>query len=290
MDKDINTIQDILSRKNLSVDAKKRLSKDLIAISQRLDKDEYETSGIVENIFDVPDKAKQFYVHMATYAEIGKSWSRIFKKLPINNFEVVDICPGYAPKIELGLLYSDFKGKVIILDKDSRAVSSLRRFMSLFNPKFSIELCVYDLFLDQGRKFNFVVGNHTLDDLILCYFANKEGISLLDLYEKEGEFIKMWNNILINPQRNCKEITTKLTYIFTSLIEHGGYLCLSQYKSYMEKMLGLDNSFTFSKKVFDHLVKNLCLADFDRIDLLYDKTQKENNHFTDKEVVVLKKK
>ena len=285
----IKRLQSQLSKKTLSLDAQKRISKDLDAIYARLLKNEYETSGIVENAFDVPDKSKQFHTHLKTYARIGRSWIKVLRCLPINNYpEIVDICPGYAPKVELGLLYSHYKGRVIVLDVDASATKTLTKFMELFDHEFSIQSLVRDLFSRDKRQFNFVIGNHVVDDLILNYFAVKEGVSMSDLYEKEGEFVKMWGKILENEKDNSEEISKKLTEVFDSLIQHNGYLCLSQYKSYMEKMLDLHRSYLFSKKVFGRLIAALCHKGFDRVSLPKESTS-GRSHFSNNEVVILRK-
>lgn len=288
---DINKLQKIFDKKRLSEIATKRLSRDLEAMCKRFEKDEYEISGMTENLLDIPDTFKRLYSHIETYAKIGKTWSHILNKLPINKYDtVIDICPGYSPKVELALFYVKYKRKVIIVDKDTEAVNDLMKFMELFHPQFTIIPFIHDLFLPTKNQFPFVIGNHIIDDMLLYYFAKKYKSTTKELYAKEEKFISMWNKILEKEKDNQNEIVSKLTQILTRLVSPDGYLCLSQYKSYTEKMLDLDQAYLFSKKVFNEIVENLCRTDFVKINVGNKRSNKKDSYFKQKETAILKKK
>src|SRR3972149_3325364 len=203
----------LINKKNLSRGAKKRLRVDLNAISLRLVKFEYETSGIVENTFDVPETFRRMYKHLDTYSKIAKTWSSIL--------------------------------------------------------------------------FNLAVGNHIIDDLILHYFAKKAGINTNEFYENEQALVDFWKRVLLNKNENQKEITQKISDIFKTIIANGGYLCLSQYKSYMDKMLDLEKEFLFSRAVFTKIIKNLMRSEF--INLNVKNYEAKNQYFSAHDVVILKK-
>jgi hypothetical protein len=262
-------IQEILKTKKISDSANKRLFRDFETIYKRLEKDEYETSGIVENIFDIPDKTQQLYKLLETYTQIAKDWSLVLNKIPIYKYkEIVDICPGFAPKVEIGLCYLNYKGKVLLLDNNLKSTKRLIKFIELFNPQFEMSSYSQDIFSLHKEQFSFIIGNHIIDDLILSYFAQKSGTLLINLYEKERELITMWNKILENEEYNFEKITRKLSQIFLSLIRKNGYLCLSIYKSYVERMLDLEKSYKFTRKVFYKLIDILTSNGFTKISCL----------------------
>ena len=278
----------LINKKNLSRGAKKRLRVDLNAISLRLVKFEYETSGIVENTFDVPETFRRMYKHLDTYSKIAKTWSSILSNLPIDKqTNILDLCPGYAPKIELALFYLGYRGTVTIIDEDNTSMKQLVKFMALFNPQFKIVTMKRDLFSPLKEKFHLAVGNHIIDDLILHYFAKKAGINTNEFYENEQALVDFWKRVLLNKNENQKEITQKISDIFKTIIANGGYLCLSQYKSYMDKMLDLEKEFLFSSAVFTKIIKNLMRSEF--INLNVKNYEAKNQYFSAHDVVILKK-
>ncbi len=278
----------LLSKKTLSQEAKKRVRTDLNAINLRLVKNEYETSGIIENIFDVSETFKRMYKHIDTYSKIAKTWSSILSNLPINKeTNILDLCPGYAPKIELALFYLGYKGTVTILDEDYASMKQLVKFMKLFNPQFKIKILKRDLFSPTKEKFPFVIGNHIIDDLILYYFARKANLNINKFYENEQEIVEFWKIILINKNENQKEITQKISEVFKTIIANGGYLCLSQYKSYMDKMLSLEKEYLFSKYVFKNTINNLLNSGFVVID--FELKASIGAYFKSSSVYILKK-
>jgi len=268
MNHQLKELDQLLNKKNLSREVKKRLRVDLNAISLRLIKNEYETSGIVENIFDVPETFKRMYKHIDTYARIAKTWSFILSTLPINDkTNLLDICPGYAPKIELALFYLGYRGTVTILDEDYTSMKQLIKFMNLFNPQFKIRTLKRNFFSPTKEKFPVVIGNHIIDDLILYYFAKKADFNINKFYENEQELTDFWKRIILDKDENQKEITQKISDILSTIIAAEGYLCLSHYKSYMDKMLDLEKEYLFSKYVLENTINNLlnsgfCLKEF----------------------------
>jgi hypothetical protein len=286
----LSNLKKSIGKRRLSKLAQKRLGGDLKAVLQRLEKNEYETSSIVQNVFDMAEQSRIFYTYLQTHARIGETWSRIFESLSIDEHkEILDICPGFAPKIEIGLFYSNYKGKVVVLDKKKEAVMNLKKIMLIFRPNFEIIPYIHNIFSKTKRRFEFVVGNHIFDDIILEYFCEKNKLPSNNLYEKEGEFTKTWNIILKQQDEYAKEIVEKITEIFILLVDNEGYLCLAQYKSYMEKMLDLDKPYLFTKKVYKKVIENLCENGFAKIktdDKIFDF---KGRYFEKKHVSILKR-
>ena len=84
-----------------------------------------------------------------------------------------------------------------------------------------------------------MLGNHIIDDLVIDLIAKKENVTWKQLYEDEKLFERFWGKILNDKQNITKEILELMTNIFLEIVNREGYLCLSNYRSYMERLLDL---------------------------------------------------
>ncbi len=272
--------------KKLSRIEEEGILNDLELINERLRKKEYKKGFFSINKFDVPSRTRQIYNELEFYSLIGRSWAKIFEKLDIHKFKkIVDLCPGFIPKIELGLFYFKYKGKVIAIDKDIESLKRLEKFLAIFNPKFSLEKKAIDVFRNL-EGYEFVTGNHIIDDLILYYFSKKRNINLNELYAKEDRMRDFWGSIEQNREEYLKEIVSVLVDLFKRMIGINGYLCISHYKSYMEKLLDLENAADFAQAAWQKVVEKLCQNGF-----VEDKKILENyrGYFRKNEIKVLKR-
>ena len=284
-------INQFLSRKKVSRIEKKRLKRDLEVVYKRLEKRDYKKTFYATNIFDVPDRSHAVFIDVQFYALIGKAWSYVLKELDVNKIKTVaDIAPGYVPKVELGLFYSGYKGKVVIIDKDKQALSQLVKFISLFNPQFNIVKELINLFAPFNKKFDFVVANHVIDDFVVSYFGNKFGVSSKQIYEKEGELVRLWKLILSKRSQSKKEIVPVIVSIFERIVNKNGVLCIAHYKSYMEKMLDMKDATEFNSGVFNAVVSKLSYKGF-RADTRVVKKAFNNKkgYFGARDVIVLRR-
>lgn len=235
----------------------KRLCKDLEAVQKRLETREYRLGGFNMNVFDVPDRTREFYIYLKFYCDIGLSWKHIFSGLKVNRYkEIIDLCPGYTPKIELGLFYSNYKGTLFVIDKDKNAIKELNDLLALFQPAFQIKPIIIDLFQKTPKKGLFVTGNHFIDDFALSYFAQKWKIKISDIYEKEGMAVSTWNKIIAKKE-HLKEVVEKTAKVIAKCVEKQGYICLTQYESYMERLLGLKKVTKFNELALKEIKKIL---------------------------------
>jgi hypothetical protein len=237
---------------------KRGIERDLEIILQRLEKGEYKKGFISANKFDFPTRTQALFSELELLMLLGHDWSRILKVLPIKpSSKIADLCPGFTPKIELGLYYNKFKGKIFIIDKDKASINSLERFVSLFDPAFKTVKVHKDLFHKAVGKYDFVLGNHIIDDLVIYYFAKKAGITLDRFYSEEKTAENLWRNILTNKDKNLLEISKRLADIIGNTVKTGGFLCIAQYKSYSEKILDLTEAFNFNKIVLNTVISLL---------------------------------
>jgi len=280
-----------LNDKKFTKVEKERFLKDLESVFLRLQKRDYKIASYSKNAFNVPDRLNDIYTELEFYALIGKTWAKVLCEININKFsEVADLCPGFSPKIELALFYAGFEGQVVMIDKDFSALSKLERFMRLFQPKFSLIKKRVDLFNEFKESYDVVLANHVIDDLVIAYFAEKNGIKLRDVYAKEGKIVILWNKILKNKEQNLAEILSVVASVFRKITKRDGIICFTQYKSYMEKLLDMDGAFRFNRVLFNALVKKLTKEDFIQDKTVVRKALKNfKGHFGEKDCVVLRK-
>lgn len=265
--------------------------RDLEIIIQKLEKGEYGKGFVNANKFDIGTRTEGLFREMEFLLQLGHDWERVLKVLPLNNFsKIVDICPGYTPKIELGLFFQKYDGRVYVLDIDSKSINSLARFIKLFSPEFKVVKKKENLFGKIGVSYDLVLGNHVIDDLVVYYFTNKSGIKLKDFYANEEVAIKVWKNILESRSTNVKEVSVKIADIFGKITNKGGTVCLTQYESYAEKLFGLKEAYLFNKEVFAKVKSNLIKSGFNADDQTISKAFRGyKGHFGKKDCILLQK-
>jgi hypothetical protein len=258
MNKQLTEFNLALGSKKYSIREQKGLQEDLDAVYLRLLKHEYSRGSFSRNKFDIPDKVHEVYVNIEYYSQIGKVWEEILKKIRINNYhDIADICPGFSPKVELGLHFAGFQGDVYLIDKDKKSLIQLKHFLDLYNVKFKSTFLIQDIFGKRYRSFDLVTANHAMDDLTLNYFSGKFGINMKNIYENEGVLSDFWKKILNDKEKNLSEITAVIIRSFDKLVNPNGVICLFEYKSYAERMLDLRSEYVFTRQLFRKVVSAL---------------------------------
>jgi hypothetical protein len=224
----------------------------------RLRKREYKKSSFLPNRFNVPDRADEFFVELNFHCWVGCTWARIFSNIKLENVSsVLDLCPGASPKVELGLYYSDFDGQVTAINKDHRASSRLLKFTELFKPKFKLKIHKLEFFSMRQQAADLVVGNHILDDLALDYYSQLAGIARGQVYEKEQNLKKIWQFILADQETSLNFLGIKVATVLSKIVKPGGRLLLSQYPSYLERILELKKESAFSQNLLKRVTSTL---------------------------------
>lgn len=225
--------------------------RDLETITQKFERGEYKKGFINANKFDIGTRTEGLFREMEFLLQLGHDWERILRVLPLSNFsKVVDLCPGYTPKIELGLYFRQYSGKVYVLDIDLKSMGSLARFIKLFDPKFEVIKKKENLFGKTASLYDLVLGNHVIDDLVVYYFTKKLGVKLKDFYASEDVAVGVWKNILADRTHNAEDVSGRIADIFVKITNVGGTVCLTQYESYAEKLFDLRKAYSFNKEVF----------------------------------------
>lgn len=284
----VSQISTFRNKNKLTVLEEKRLADDLGSILHRLKAREYKIGNVSVNTFNIPDRTKEFFCFMDYYHQVGKAWEKILKNIRVKKFkQVCDLCPGYMPKVLLGLFYCDYKGKVVLVDQDINSMKELKTFMALFNPKFTIQLTKTNLFkLRNCFIFPVILANHIIDDLAMDYFARKRGIAMQSIYDNEKTFLEHWNYITIKADSNIAELMPKIVSFLNKLTKKGSLIILTHYRSYIERIFNLKNVTTFNKKLLANVTSTLCQNDFIK---LPNRVERALNKFKSDAIYILKR-
>jgi hypothetical protein len=291
MNKQISLINETLLKNRYSQRELKGLEEDLDSVYRRLTKHEYSRGSFSRNKFDIPDKVHEVYVNIKYYAKIGQIWATILKIINANSYtRIADICPGFSPKVELGLHFIGFTGEVILIDQDKKSLAQLKHFLDLYNVKFKTVLHIRNVFGRTYRKFDLVTANHVLDDLTLNYFSQKLGIKQDDIYQKEGVLTGLWKTILSHKSTYLPELSDIIVKLMINLLKPGGMICLFEYKSYSEKILDLHTEYLFTRQLLRKVVSGLVTNGFLLLTPVNQKlSQKLKGNFLKGECIIFQK-
>lgn len=285
----INKLNDYKFKSNLE---KRGVSRDLEIVWERLSKGEYQKGFFSASKFDISSRTQALFREMEFLFQLGHDWEHILKAIPqINSRTIVDLCPGFTPKIELGLFYLQFRGKVSVIDVDTKSLASLVRFIRLLNSEFKIQKIRKNLFSAKIAKYDLVLGNHIIDDLVINYFCQLGKITQDDFYQREDVAKKIWQEILAKRNENIAVASATIAGIFQKVTASGGYLCLTQYKSYAEKLFDQKISFQFNSQVLKNVISTLKENGFsDRRRLLDKPFNNYKGHIKKEECFLFQKK
>lgn len=284
--------QDV-SKKGILKIEKKRVLLDLYAIHERLEKGEYWKANFSPNKFDIEDRNHQVFTDLEFYCLVGKTWSDIFDAIKVKKASVIaDICPGYSPKIELGLYYSGYTKKIVLLEKSASSSRMLLRFIDLIKPPYKLESRTVDISKKSEISYDVVLGNHIMDDIVVDYFAPKFGLKLDELYLKESTMQKFWSTILKERVLNTKKIVDMMTPRFAALVKPRGFIAISHYASYADRLLGLRPAAEFNMGILRVIAGALCreYGFTDKRVILEKALRNKKGHFRAKDCILLQRR
>lgn len=192
-----------------------------------------------------------FLIRFDYYQSVVEEWEKIFKRIKLSKKDVViDICSGWAPKIELALLRSHFAGTITIVDKSRWNTTLLCELLTPFKKKFNLNITNVNILTNDfpsNLKGNIIIGNHILDDLLIDqYFSvTKKGI---DMYKDISMYKKIWIEIEKNDSI-FSEVLSQLTQNILKLSQSQVSIILTQYPGYQEKLYGVKDVYRKSHKL-----------------------------------------
>lgn len=271
-----------LSKKKFSSFELGNLEHDLAAVEARLEAGHYAHSDfIARNTYDIPRRTEEFLVYLQGYHEIAQIWAKVLKPIITENTKcVLDLCPGWAPKIELALHNLAFSGTVQMWDVDLSSTKRAMDYMKLFKPNYDLQQVGTNLLSgDSQIKSDLIVANHIIDDLLLYKFCMRNKIELSSLYGSESLLIAATEGI-ITDKKIQKEISSRLVSVVDTTLSKGGFFVISQYAGLFEKANHLDNWILFCKEILDDIKTELFKKSYhDQSNVIYNSLQNSEEKY-----------
>lgn len=253
-EKTLQEIADYCSSHDLERFEKENLARDLNAIKLRLSSGEYRyTDFDSRSVFDFPRRTVEFFKYMQGYHARALLWANELKKVPLETIPlIVDLCPGWAPKIQLALHYLQYRGEVILFDRCPEYTVQLESFLEIFNPQFKIRTIPGDFFASSSvPTAKLVIANHVIDDLLIDLYCKHNKVALDDIYGNETIFLKTAEKIpsTIDPNHFASQFASRVD----QFVESKGFVFLSHYPSLAERSFDLKKWIQFTKQTFSSI-------------------------------------
>jgi len=240
-----------------------RLSADISTSRRRLLSREYrQTSFKPRNQLTIPDRTEEFYMDLRFFWSIGKVWERLLRRMKLGaRSRILDIGPGFFPKVEIGLCYLGFEGSVDLLDVDPMASPYATMFLDFFAKPFSTSSITGAVSGLKPSVYDLITANHFLDDFLLSHYCLRSGIRLHDAYGSEQIFKSAWRHIM-HDHRAVDDQLGELIDALHRVSVRGTNVVLVDYPSFSHKALGLTSISTFVHGVGQRLSRSLCARGF----------------------------
>jgi len=138
------------------------------AVEQRLASGEYrEADFLVRSVFEVPRRTHEFVTYVKGWSAQARRWARLLAAIGIGHDEVLELAPGWAPKIPLALAELGFRGTLRVRDRSAHALALLQDFRDALRIPVRLDVEQADLRDAPARRASLVVANHVVDDRLL---------------------------------------------------------------------------------------------------------------------------
>lgn len=233
-------ILNTLAQAHVSETERQRLGRELARIHSRLETGEYRRNSFVGNKFNIPERIDDLLSELEFYSSLGRRWAALVAAAHLpRSARVLDLCPGLAPKVELGLYYYGFAGEVVACDISQTQLNRLRTFLGLFPVSFSITYLCADILTLEGSGFDAIYGNHILDDILLARAADRLGIPASLIYENEATLSALCHDARAKGDEEILAIAGAMVELAVRLLHRNGTLILTHYPSHIERIMDL---------------------------------------------------
>jgi len=291
IDKQLNEIKNKIE--SLSDLEQENLVLDLYAINERIQSGNYKYTDFVNrNIYDITQRTREFFTYFKSYYRFAKTWESILSTFPLEDINVIiDLCPGWAPKLEMSLCYLNYSGTVRLIDKHNESLIHLDDALEMFNPRFTIEKMASDFYFYQYSAEKLVIANHIIDDLLIDYYCKLKNVALQEVYETESVFLKVIDDIYKIMNSNYSDFVSKLAESLSPYVACGGYLLLTQYSSMSEVNHSIKNWSEFCSIIFKELQQRLLTQNFTDITSkhIFKLAKMDKEYFGEKDLIVLER-
>lgn len=260
--------------------------------------DQSGSEGVVNilnrNRFNYRVRNEEFFHYFQSCAAFSHVWKQLLEPLKLSLFEnIIDLCPGAFPKIELGLHYLGYRGAITAIDNDCNCLDQLIAYQKFFMPELNLECLNSDVYsAGKTLKAQLVTGNHILDDLVISDFCYNNCLSYSHLYQTEEVFLEHIFHIQNYFDQHQSRLANKISKMILSLIEEGGVAVLTQYPSVVEYKYNL-SKWSERMVAFLNLIKDRIIT-FGYTDISSDLSSNlsfgSKRFVDDKNVIALTKK
>ncbi|MFA5987303.1 MAG: hypothetical protein WC797_01460 [Candidatus Paceibacterota bacterium] len=107
-------------------------------------------------------------------------WHGVFSKINIpTDGTVVEVAPGYEPKIGNALALLGFRGTIFLIEPDKEAAAHLKKIYQQVLPKATVKTIVKTLGKvrpdeDIPKNIDALVASHPFDDMVIAQLINKD--------------------------------------------------------------------------------------------------------------------
>ena len=250
----------------LSLIEKENVARDLALILSFIDSGEYQSTELFNrNRFDTQKRTYEFFSYIKGYFQQATQWHEFIKQMPLETMSsILDIGPGFSPKVELALKLAGFKGHLTVLDKSDSALIGLQDFLQMVDIPFELKVICDDLFAVKNIQFNLVTANHLFDDLLMDAYCTLKQLPLKCLYESEALVLGITNEIAQTFDTTL--LIHKLALTLGELVCEHGFLLLRHYQGLTEKALAMNNWYAFVTLFFENVIDELQRNGFSMIE------------------------
>jgi hypothetical protein len=217
----------------------KRCTEDLKTIEIRLRSREYEQSCFKpRGTLSIPDRTQELLSDLSFFWSVGAVWQNLFDRIELKpSASVLDIGCGYFPKVELGLYYHGFEGTVTLCDPHREALEQASQFLKFFRVPFEAQTHASTVWDIGEKRFDAVVANHVLDDLILASYAKEHSLDIGALYSDEDNYMAVWT--AISKTTMPAGLLQQLVHTLITLLAPCGVILFLDYPSFSHRALGM---------------------------------------------------
>lgn len=175
-----------------------RFAADVGIAQRRLVTREYAQSSFQpRNLLRIADRTDELFKDLTFYWSVGQVWRDILERvIPPAVHSVAEVGCGSVPKVPLGLHYLNFMGTVDLIDSDEAILSQAGNFLELFGARFECVRRAVAIAEAPQEAYDVVFANHLLDDLVLSYYCAVKSEGPISLYQNEGSYAAIWNQIV----------------------------------------------------------------------------------------------
>ena len=216
-----------------------RLNYDLQISKKRFISREYRQSSFKpRTTMSTPERTAEIASDLNFYWSVASVWQSIISQyFSRRTISVAEIGCGHISKVALGLTYFDFWGQLTLIDQDKHAIDRALECLDYFGARFMRSGQTSSVF-DNTRKFDAILANHLIDDLILSRFCKLNRVSLSKLYEDEKLYLRSWQKILENPAF-LADLAKDFAAALVGSLNENSLILLLDYDSFSHKALGI---------------------------------------------------